>query len=295
MYFPLMKPPTDGHSAPCPYRWKIGAPDTSAAVVSGRSLEGLVGRLRDGTTFLKAGFVALTAAGAGGIAAAAAAAPDDPREPRRAGGGGGGKATGDSSRDAPPSDSEDSDDERQSGPGDGRYQVKGQWFLEGTKHVDKLVRDTPVQIFFERDERWIDATIASVQVHSLAQDQEIRTFAAHIVRAGETAPTLLENLKAADFRLPCAGEGGEWLSPAAAVQAQVKAQTKIDSSTGMSGWSVVGDCAVLLLLRVLLLPLPRYYRYHRYHRYHCYHRYHRYHCYHCYHRYHRYHCYYYPY
>lgn len=92
MYFPLMKPPTDGHSAPCPYRWKIGAPDTSAAVVSGRSLEGLVGRLRDGTTFLKAGFVALTAAGAGGIAAAAAAAPDDPREPRRAGGGGGGSS-----------------------------------------------------------------------------------------------------------------------------------------------------------------------------------------------------------
>ncbi|CAM9885387.1 unnamed protein product [Chrysoparadoxa australica] len=131
--------------------------------------------------------------------------------------------------------------------GDGKYQIDGTWYLDGKKHEELLVTNTPCQLFLESnaddaeqgDGDWIDALVLKVVELSVANTRlKMRRYVVAYFKEGQEKEVVEKDVLSDRLRL-IANEKGEYVKPVdEEAQAEVKEDVK-DENTGIGQWETV--------------------------------------------------------
>uniref|UniRef100_K3WLJ6 Matrin-type domain-containing protein n=1 Tax=Globisporangium ultimum (strain ATCC 200006 / CBS 805.95 / DAOM BR144) TaxID=431595 RepID=K3WLJ6_GLOUD len=132
----------------------------------------------------------------------------------------------------------------------GIYAIRGEVFLEGKRHEDKLETGSACQIWVEELDEWLDALIEKTVVHTIPNtDLSFRRFTITYMVPGVPQPTTETEVRSDRLRIKM--PAGVTLETAqrmilemqngdtTTVEEAVKAQVVIDEETGMGEWSTV--------------------------------------------------------
>ncbi|KAF1331571.1 hypothetical protein FI667_g4121, partial [Globisporangium splendens] len=132
----------------------------------------------------------------------------------------------------------------------GIYAIRGEVFLEGKRHEDKLETGSACQIWVEELDEWLDALIEKTVVHTIPNtDLSFRRFTITYMAPGVPQPTTEAEVRSDRLRIKM--PAGMTLETAqrmilnlqnggtTTAEEAVKAQVIVDEETGMGEWSTV--------------------------------------------------------
>lgn len=132
----------------------------------------------------------------------------------------------------------------------GIYEVRGQTYLEGKVHQDKLKKGTTCEIFIEADDEWLPAVVTSVSEFAVPNtDITIRDFGVRY-ETNQKVEVTEEKVKGDRLRLladrsgklletHAKGEGVNGGSDGPLESEEVKEAPPVSADTGLGGWQTV--------------------------------------------------------